>query len=307
MDEKDVLASAAEELTREGDIETVHAELVTQRGASFPTLLFIANFVKDVVDFPVDMTSLTGVTWLFYVLIVVIPVSVGNFFYMWGKLSWIKKRALGSGTRFLLRRYKRAILRRLILMGLTSLAPFVNMLFPQCLLIVIAHNSHRKFVAKLLEAVEIFAEAAATGNYRQVVALGGEYASEVGNRIVRAANVSGRVGDRFGEQARSTAQRMEGNVTRAARRGAERAAARIGERGATKRRRSPAQAMYNENQPGNGPQQSGEAPRAGLHSVPGAGAATGGVTTAPRGDLGAQKFGGHSAGAPGAASGRRVA
>ncbi len=316
MDEKEILASAAEELTREGDIETVHAELVSQRGAAFPTILFIANLVKDIVDFPVDMTSLTGVTWLFYIVIVVIPISVANFFYMWGKLSWVKQRALGGGTRFLLRRYKRAILRRLVLMGLTSIAPIVNMLFPQCLFIVIAHNSHRKFVRNLLEAVEVFAEAAATGNYRRAVALGGEYASEIGGRVVRAANVSGRIGDRFGERARAVAQRMEGNVTRAARRSAGRAIARVGEREAAEseieaapQTISPAQVVYAEDREAAAPRPGDNSPRVNLRSAPRVDSVTAPtrVGSNSRGNLGAQKFNARAAGVAPVPTGRRVA
>lgn len=290
MDEKELLAKAATELNREGDIEGVEALLKRQSPEQFPLFLFMANAFKDVlIDPAFDIINVSGISWIFYVIFLWLPLFVWNFVYLWGKITFWRKLGLRTVWKYVARR----IILMIVTMGAASLVPFVNMLFPQCLFILVAHNRHNRMVQELLAIADIFAEAA-QGDVRNAERMAAEYAGRVASNIVRAANVSERVGDRFGERARSAAQRMEGNVTRTARRSAGRAIASVGEQEVAENSEAPLRQIDN-------------APRTGLRSVPGTGAARGGAAPAPRGDLGAQKFGGHSAGAPGAASGRRVA
>jgi hypothetical protein len=240
MDEKEVLAQAAEELGRSGDIEEIKAELTRQQTEAFPLFLFLFTVVKDIFDFPVDtvemITSATGVgtvvaaiIYYTYVTLFSIPLWLWTFYYMWGKMSRLKRIGLKygfKGVQSLVKMFEKRIVARFGAAAFAGLLPFLNMLFPQFVLILFAHKRSNKIVAELLAAAEIIGQAATSRDPRAMKRAAGEAIGGAAASIVRHANVSGRLGNRFGEGARQAAGRLEGNVVRAARAHGGRAVAR---------------------------------------------------------------------------------
>lgn len=223
MDEKEILAAAAEELTREGDIEEVEASLIRERSSAFPTILFLFNVLNDVVVDPVaSFASLTGVGWLAYMAFIWVPLWTANFIYLWGKVGFWRKK----GLRLVFKIVRNWTVKRLVAAGVVSAIPIAGLLFPQCLFILVAHNRHNRLVRELLTFADFVGSSAASGNPLAMRRAAENYFEDAASRVVREANVSERLGNQFGERARATAQRLEGNVVRVARKRGGRALTR---------------------------------------------------------------------------------
>lgn len=248
MDENGAIAAAAEELIESGKADEAKVELARQGGESFPIFLFGANVFKDFfIDPASDLLSWSGVTYVIYLIVLAVPLWIWNVTYLWGKFSKLQRvgrMALGSGygrrasrnaaaagIRFLRKRFRNQILGRVGIFLIGLLVPIVNLMLLQSSLIYFAHYRYNKIVKGILAGFEAIGSLyESRGNPAALRQLGESYAGKISGSIVRAANVSGRLGDRFGDRARRGAQRLEGNVVRAARgRGGRVAAANFGE------------------------------------------------------------------------------
>lgn len=259
MDEKELLTQATDELSREGNIEEVQATLSRARTESFPMFLFMANAVKDVLVDPVfDLVSWGVVTYLAYILFLWAPLFIWNFAYLWAKLSFWRK----IGIKVIWKYAAKLVVRALVAIGVASAIPFANMLFPQCLFILIAHNRHNRLVAELLVVADIVGHSVvrATASYAvsggtpalAVRAVAEEYAASVASRAIEAADISGAIEERFGKvtriATRSAVKRAEGGIVRVARKSGGRAIARGVIRGERWARELPTPAPQTRNQ-----------------------------------------------------------
>jgi hypothetical protein len=223
MDEKEVLAAAAEELTREGDIEEVEASLIREKDASFPVILFLFNVLNDVVVDPLaTFANLTGVGWLAYMGFIWVPLWTANTVYLWGKVSFWRKK----GLRLVFNWIRDWTVRRLVAAGFMSALPFASLLFPQCLFILVAHKRHNRFVKELLVAADFIGRGAASGNPFAMRRAAEAYFEYAATSVIREAGISERVGEKFGAAAQMAARRMEGNVIRMAKKRGGRALGR---------------------------------------------------------------------------------
>jgi hypothetical protein len=250
-DDQAAFAGAADELAASGSVEQATATLRKQAQEPFPVFLFTANVIKDLLLDPAsDFLALTGFTYVFYVVCLTVPLWVVNFTYLWGKLSrlqalgrmslgtnWGKSAVAGAeraAMRLVERAFRRQIFLRFFGFLVGSLVPIVNLILLQSTIIYFAHYRHNKIVKSILVGLEVVGRIYQGGGNPMAVRRAAEhYVGQAAESIVRRADLSGRIGDRYGNVTRLATRYHVGKLEKHLVKTAEKSGGRALTRGVT--------------------------------------------------------------------------